>query len=97
MPPKKAAGRKRPTSRKPRALAQARPSRKKVSAARAARAVGTLAVLGTAIAAEKIKQAVGRGNMAAAGNVAKSAGKAALTAGLTAAAAVTAEGLARRR
>ena len=49
MPPKKAARKKaavkkRPSARKPRALAPARPSRKKVSAARAARAVGTLAV-----------------------------------------------------
>ena len=45
--------------RTPRALVPApRPSRKKVSAGRAARAVGALAVIGTKIAAEKVKQTV---------------------------------------
>ena len=100
MPPKKAAGTKRRTTRsssKPRALAPARPSRKPVSARRAARAVGTLAKLGTAIAAEKIKQTVARGRTLAARNpVAASVGKAALAAGVTAAVSVAAEELARR-
>lgn len=97
MPPKKAAGTKRRRSRKPRAVAPARPSRKKVSARRAARAVGTLAVLGTAIAAEKIKQTVARGRkLAASHTMATNVGRAALAAGVTAAVTVTAEELARR-
>ena len=102
MPPKKAARKKAAvkkstSTRKPRALAPARPSRKKVSAARAARAVGTLAILGTAIAAEKIKQTVASGKRLAARHpLASSAGKAALAAGVSAAVAATAEELARR-
>jgi len=102
MPPKKAArkksaGKKRPARRKPRAVAPARPSRKQVSAARAARAVGTLAILGTAIAAEKIKQTVARGKRLAGSHpLATTAGKAALAAGVSAAVAATAEELARR-
>ena len=99
MPPKKAAGAKRKATRstKPRALAPARPTRKKVSARRAVKAVGTLAVLGTAIAAEKIKQTVARGRRLAASNtLAANVGKAALAAGVTAAVSVTAEELARR-
>lgn len=86
------------TRRTPRALVPApRPSRKKVSAGRAARAVGALAVIGTKIAAEKVKQTVARGRRLAARNVtAKNVGKAALKAGLAAAVTVTAEELARR-
>jgi hypothetical protein len=98
--PRKAAGAKRKTTRsssKPRALAPARPSRKPVSARRAAKAVGTLARLGTAIAAEKIKQTVRRGRKLAARNpLAATVGKAALAAGVTAAVTVTAEEIARR-
>ena len=95
MPRKKAAGTKRGSTS--RALAPARPSRKKVSARRAARAVGQLAVIGTKIAAEKVKQTVARGKRAAARNSAATyIGKAVLKAGLAAAVTVTAEELARR-
>lgn len=100
MPPKKAAGTRRRTTRtgsKPRALAPARPSRKPVSARRAAKAVGSLARLGTAIAVEKVKQTVRRGRKLAASNtLAATVGKAALAAGVTAAVSVTAEEIARR-
>ena len=99
MAPKKAAGKRKTTrsSSKPRALAPARPSRKPVSARRAAKAVGALAKLGTAIAAEKVKQTVARGKRLAARNtLAAKMGKAALAAGVTAAVTVTAEELARR-
>jgi hypothetical protein len=83
-----------------------RPSRKKVSAGRAVKAVGALAALGTAIAAQKVKntvrQAIGKGRKAtrtkgAMKTVAKTAGKAALAAGVSAAVRATAEELRRRR
>jgi hypothetical protein len=81
-------------------------SRKKVSAGRAVKAVGALAALGTAIAAQKMKntvrQAIGKGRRAAGRKsavkaVAKTAGKAALAAGVSAAVRATAEELRRRR
>ena len=95
MPRKKAAGTKRGATS--RALAPARPPRKKASARRAARAVGQLAVIGTKIAAEKVKQTVARGRrIATRDGAAKNVGKAVLKAGLAAAVTVTAEELARR-
>lgn len=92
MPRKKAAGTKRRARAAP-AAPPARPSRKTGRAGRAVRAVGTFAARGTVMAAEKIRQTVGRNNLTAAGAVAKSAGRAALEAGLTAAVRATAEGL----
>ncbi len=83
-------------------IAPARVRRKKVSAKRAVKAVGALAAIGTAIAAEKVKQTIRRGRRAAAAKtaaktVAKTAGKAALAAGLSAAVRATADELRRRR
>ena len=84
----------------------ARRSRKKVSAGRAAKAVGALAAIGTAIAAQKMKngvrRAIGKGRKAMGKpstmkTVAKTAGKAALAAGVSAAVRATAEELRRRR
>jgi hypothetical protein len=81
-------------------------SRRKVSPGRAVKAVGALAALGTAIAAQKMKntvrRAIGEGRRAAGTRgamktVAKTAGKAALAAGVSAAVRATAEELRRRR
>jgi hypothetical protein len=91
----------KPRPARPRARA-----RRKSSAGRAAKAVGALAALGTAIAAQRVKntvrKAIGKGRRAAGRraavkSVAKTAGKAALAAGVSAAVRATAEELRRRR
>lgn len=96
MRPRKAATRKR-MRKASLAAAPARRPRKKPSTRRALRAVGSLAAIGSAIAVEKIKQTIARGRrLTARHSLARTVGKAALVAGVTAAVTVTAEDLARQ-